>query len=120
MAFLRRRRGGSRRNAELGEDQRSLLQLQAARANLGLARHVIHNLSFDDGTDARSAAAVVERAGWEVSVSAPTGEEERWAVRAEGLRVVDPTTVGAFRSWFERVAAEGRGTYEGWEAAAKP
>jgi hypothetical protein len=81
---------------------------------------VIHVLDFLDETEAHSAALAVERAGWEVTVTAPETAGGHWEIRAEGERVVDATTVGAFRNWFERVAADRNGVYEGWEAAAKP
>ena len=41
-------------------------------------------------------------------------------MRAETARVVDATTVEAFRTWFEQIATEFRGEYDGWEAAAQP
>ena len=41
-------------------------------------------------------------------------------MRADGERVVGVETIAAFRSWFEHVAAEHDGEYDGWEAAAKP
>jgi hypothetical protein len=40
-------------------------------------------------------------------------------VRAEGNRVVGPTTVEAFRAWFEQIATH-RGEYDGWEAGFRP
>ena len=39
---------------------------------------------------------------------------------ADGQRILGPETVAAFRSWFENVAAQHNGEYDGWEAAAKP
>jgi hypothetical protein len=41
-------------------------------------------------------------------------------VRAETTRVVNESTVQAFRAWFELVASDHAGEYDGWEAAAKP
>jgi Regulator of ribonuclease activity B len=41
-------------------------------------------------------------------------------VRADGQRIVGGDTISAFRAWFERVAAEHGGEYDGWEAARKP
>jgi len=43
-----------------------------------------------------------------------------WLVRAEITRVVDETTVPAYRRWFEHVTTEHGGEYDGWEAATKP
>ena len=50
----------------------------------------------------------------------PTERIEEWSVRADGERVVGPETISAFRSWFEQVATEFGGEYDGWEAAARP
>ena len=118
MALFRlgRRSPGSER----GSDADTLRKLEALGARLSRARHVIHVLTFGSEVAARDAAAAIERAGWEVTVTAPQLDGGEWEVRAEGERVVDGTTVRAFRSWFERVAAGRDGTYSGWEAAAKP
>jgi hypothetical protein len=118
VALFRRRRSDP--VSERGSDADALRRLEALGARLSRARHVIHALSFTSETAARDAAAAIERAGWEVTVTAPELDGGEWDVRAEGERVVDGTTVGAFRSWFERVAAGRDGTYQGWEAAAKP
>jgi hypothetical protein len=53
-------------------------------------------------------------------VQAPGDRIAAWTVRADDTRVVSSATVGSFRAWFEDVAAEHRGEYDGWEAAAKP
>lgn len=113
-------RGRSRRGSELDPDRVSLAKLQAVGANLGKPRHLVHELLFDEETAARSAAGRAERAGWEASVATPTEAGEPWILHAEGTRVVDRTTVPAFRSLFERVAEEMGGTYLGWKAASKP
>jgi hypothetical protein len=118
MALLRRRRSAPSTGRE--SDAQTLRRLEALGAKLSRARHVIHFLSFVEQGDARSAAEAIERAGWESTVTAPETASGLWEVRGEGERVVDDTTVGAFRSWFERIAGERNGTYDGWEAAAKP
>ncbi len=110
----------SERGSEIDPDRVSLAKLQAVGANLGKPRHVVHELMFDEETSARSAAARVEQAGWDASVAAPSDAGEPWILRGEGTRVVDSTTVVAFRSLFERVAEETGGTYLGWHAASKP
>jgi hypothetical protein len=33
---------------------------------------------------------------------------------------VSADTIASYRSWFEQVAAQHRGEYDGWEAKAKP
>ena len=120
MGLLGRRARTSHPAQEIDADRLTLKQLEAGGANLSRARHVIHILYFSEEADARAAAAAVERAGWKVALAPPTVKRKRWRIRAEGMRVVDRTTVGAFRTWFERVATEWNGSYDGWEAAAKP
>ena len=101
-------------------DRLTLRQLESLGANLTRPRHVLHFLYFADGQHARDAAQDIDRAGYEVTISPPDDTIAEWSVRAEATRVVDGTTVDAFRAWFERVAAEHAGEYDGWEAAAQP
>ncbi len=112
------RRSG--RDSEVDPDRVSLAKLQAVGANLGKPRRMVHELMFEEETTARAAAARAERAGWDASVEVPSETGAPWFLRAQGTRVVDSTTVVAFRSLFERVAEEAGGTYLGWEAASKP
>ena len=100
-------------------DTRLLSELQARGANLSRPRHVIHTIGFQHRDGADQAAATAERAGWQATVGDPV-DGGLWSLRIEDTRVVDDTTVRAFRAWFERLAAAHDGAYEGWEAAAKP
>lgn len=118
MGFLARLRREPPSPAEL--DQLSLRQLRAAGADLGRARHVLHFLYFDDESAARAGAAVIGEAGYDTTVAEPDEQIAQWSVRAESTRVVDETTVQAFRPWFEGMADEYGGEYDGWEAATKP
>ena len=118
MRLPGRRRSGS--GSERDPDRVSLAKLAAVRANLGKPRRMVHELMYDEETSAESAIARAERAGWDASVKARSEPEEPWIVRAEDVRVVDETTVVAFRALFERIAEETGGTYLGWEAASKP
>ena len=105
-------------------DKLSLEHLRAAGADLSRARHVLHFLYFDDEAAARAAAAEIAAVGYDTTVTDPDEEPDekiaQWSVRAESTRVVNETTVHAFRPWFERMADEHRGEYDGWEAATKP
>lgn len=101
-------------------DQISLRQLRALGADLERPRHVLHFLYFDGERDAREAADAVRAAGYEATALPPDGRIEQWCVRAETTRVVNESTVQAFRAWFELVASDHAGEYDGWEAAAKP
>ena len=101
-------------------DRIVLRQLRARGADLASPRHVLHFLYFQDEADARAAAAEIRASGYEAAVAPPVDAGEPWSVRAEATRIADFTTVPAYREQFERVAAEHRGEYDGWEAAAEP
>ena len=118
MGFRDRLRKKRPPPAEL--DRNILRQLQGLGADLTRPRHLLHFLYFDDETHARAAAAGAETAGYEVSVTPPDETVPQWAVRAESTRVVDYTNVAGFRTFFERLADQHSGEYDGWEAASKP
>ncbi len=101
-------------------DALALRQLAGRGADLAQPRHVIHFLYFEDESAAQTTAALARDAGWTAHVEPPGENVAAWTVRADGTRVVSAVTVESFRSWFERVAAEHGGEYDGWEAAAKP
>lgn len=101
-------------------DRRALRQLEALGADLTKPRHVIHFLYFEDEASARRAAAEIEKAGYSAKVLAPDGAFREWRVHADGTRVLGPSTVDAFRAWFEHVASDLGGEYDGWEAARNP
>ncbi|MGH3137683.1 MAG: ribonuclease E inhibitor RraB, partial [Gaiellaceae bacterium] len=101
-------------------DSLALRQLAGRGADLAKPRHVIHFLYFADENDARTAADALAEATWRTSVQPPTETVAQWCVQADAQRTVGPDTVPALRSWFENVAAEHHGEYDGWEAASKP
>ena len=102
MRFLDRIRNQGAPTTPQEADALALRQLAGRGADLAKPRHVIHFLYFAAEADARAAAAAVADASWTANVEPPS------------------ETVAAFRSWFECVATEHRGEYDGWEAAAKP
>ena len=120
MGFLDRFRKPRRPTNPADADELILRQLEGLGANLALPRHVIHYLYFDREADAQSAGDEIPKTGWEATVTPPSEAIPQWSVRAESTRVVDATTVHAFRAWFEQLAAECHGEYDGWEAASKP
>jgi len=120
MGFLDRIRNKGAPATPAEADQLVIRQLVGRGADLAQPRHVIHFLYFADEADARSAAETIGKAGYETIVNPPDGTIAEWSVRAEGNRVVGASTVGAFRAWFEEIADEFAGEYDGWEAAAKP
>jgi uncharacterized membrane-anchored protein len=101
-------------------DALALRHLAGRGADLARPRHVIHFLYFSSEANARAAAAAIDEASWTTVVNPPDEAIAEWSVRADSQRIVGAETVAAFRTWFERVAAEHEGEYDGWEAAAKP
>ena len=101
-------------------DQLVVRQLRGLGADLSQPRHVRHFLYFEHERDARAAAEDIAEGDYDVSVTAPSGEEALWTVVGEGHRVIGAETVAGFRAWFERIAEEHNGDYDGWEPASKP
>lgn len=91
-------------------------RLRSVGADLTQPRPIAHFLDFASEADARAAADAIEAGGYEVTVAAPEAGSGQWSLRAEGARVVDESTVVAFRAWFERIAAAHAGEYDGWES----
>ena len=120
MRFLDRIRNQGAPSTPEDADKLALRQLAGRGADLTKPRHVIHFLYFPAEDDARAAAVDAAAASWTANVEPPTDNIADWCVRVDGTRIVGPDTVGAFRAWFEGIAAEYQGEYDGWEAAAKP
>jgi uncharacterized membrane-anchored protein len=120
MRFLDRIRHQGAPKTPQDADTLALRQLAGRGADLAKPRHVIHFLYFALEDEARAAAAAITEASWTANVEPPTETIAQWCVQADGHRTVGPETVAAFRSWFENVAGEHGGEYDGWEAAAKP
>lgn len=118
MRFLGRFRKAPPSGPEL--DQVILAQLLGRGADLTRPRHVLHFLYFETEHAAGEAAETVRAAGYDATVVPPDEGTGQWSLRAEGSRVVDFSTVPAFRAFFERVGEANEGEYDGWEAAAEP
>jgi hypothetical protein len=119
MGFLDRIRYRGAPKTPEEADALALRQLAGRGADLAKARHVVHFLYFANEEDARVAAEAIGDA-WTTKLMPPGEAITDWTVEADGHRTIGPETVGAFRSWFEAVAAAHSGEYDGWEAAAKP
>jgi hypothetical protein len=120
MGFLDRIRNKGAPTTTEEADDLLVRQLAGLGADLSQPRHVLHFLYFGDESGATAAADDIGKAGYETTVTAPDDTTPQWSVRAEAHRVVDGSTVAAFRAWFERIAGEHGGEYDGWEAAAEP
>jgi len=101
-------------------DSLALRQLSARGANLTKPRHVIHFLFFALEADAEAAAEAIRATSWDARLEPPTESRPEWTVRADDERIVSVDTVSAYRSWFEQVAIQHHGEYDGWEAKDKP
>ena len=120
MGFLDRIRNKRAPTTPQETDELVLRELAAQGADLTKPRHVIHYLYFTSEPDAQAAGDVIEQAEWETTLRPPDESIAEWSLRADGYRVIGTATVGAFRAWFEQIAAECEGEYDGWEASAKP
>jgi Regulator of ribonuclease activity B len=120
MRFLDRIRNQGAPTTPQEADSLALRQLAGRGADLAKPRHVIHYLYFASEEAARAAADAITEGSWRATVEPPTETIAQWCVQADGDRTVGPETVPAFRSWFDGIAAEHGGEYDGWEAAAKP
>jgi hypothetical protein len=101
-------------------DQLVVRQLQGLGADLSQPRHVRHFLYFEHEREARAAADEIAAADYDVSVTAPGGDEPLWTVVGQGYRVIGAETVAGFRAFFEQVTERHHGDYDGWEPASKP
>jgi hypothetical protein len=118
--FLDRLLRGTPPDNTAGLDQLVVRQLRGLGADLSKPRHVRYFLYFEHERDARAAADEIGGADYDVSVTAPGGDEPKWSVVGQGYRVIGADTVAGFRAFFEQVAERHHGEYDGWEPAAKP
>jgi regulator of RNase E activity RraB len=109
-----------RRFSTPAEGDRMILDmLRLKDADLAQAREVLHHSYFADRAAADAAAVAMREAGWNVSVDESMAGDGRWHALATAVRVVDETTVDSDRAWFEELAEEHGGEYDGWEAAVR-
>jgi Regulator of ribonuclease activity B len=101
-------------------DALALRQLASRGANMTKPRHIVHFLLFGTEADAQAASESVRATSWNARVEAPTESRAEWTVRADDERIVSADTVGTYRTWFEQIADQHHGEYDGWEAKAKP
>jgi Regulator of ribonuclease activity B len=120
MSFLDRIRYPRAPKTPQEADALALRQLESRGANMTKARHVVHFLIFGDEADATAASEAIEATSWRASVELPTETRPEWVVRADDERIVSADTVASYRTWFEQIAAQHHGEYDGWEAKAKP
>jgi hypothetical protein len=100
-------------------DQAILAQLRAAGADLTKPRNLRHHLYFHDEARARRVASQLD-GRYRTSVAVANDGSADWQVTAEKVMVVSLATIAPEEQMFDRVATAAGGTYDGWEAAAKP
>jgi hypothetical protein len=120
MSFLDRIRYHRPPKTPQEADALALRQLTSRGANMSKPRHVVHFLLFPGEADARAASEVIGATSWSATVDPPTETRADWTVRADDERIVSADTVASYRTWFEQIAAQHNGEYDGWEAKAKP
>jgi Regulator of ribonuclease activity B len=120
MGFFDRLLRGKRPQSTAEIDRLVVRQLVARGADLSQPRHVMHFIYCAQESNAHDAAKAIDAAGYDVKVVPPSDDIEEWTVRAEAYRIVGFETVQGFRAWFEQIAAEHDGEYDGWEPAVKP
>jgi len=120
MSFLDRIRYHRAPKTPQEADALALRQLESRGANMTQARHVVHFLLFEDEASAQAASEAIRATAWRASIETPNETGDEWTVRADDERIVSADTIAAYRSWFEQIAAQHHGDYDGWEAKAKP
>jgi hypothetical protein len=91
--------------------------LEQNGADLPKPREVLHHTYFSRREAADAAAETMRTGGYRTRVEEAASADDRWLAVAVSERVVDESTVGQGRAWFEQVAADHGGAYDGWEAA---
>jgi len=120
MSFLDRIRYHRAPKTPQEADALALRQLESRGANMTKARHVVHFLLFADEANARAASETIQATSWRARIEPPTETRAEWTVRADDERIVSADTIASYRSWFEQIAVQHHGEYDGWEAKAKP
>ena len=120
MGFLRRRTNGSVSGLP-PEDAQLLKQLRQQGADLAEPRHVLHYSYFPSEHTTRLAAEAADANGWSTAVSEPLPDfPGQWSMRAERPDVVlSDDVVRDSTDFFQALAAEHSGEYDGWEAAVR-
>ena len=88
-------------------------------ADLDQPRHVLHFLYFPSEAAAAAAAAVVRSNAFDAEVRPPMDQwPDQWSLVCEkhGV-VVDPVSVRDTGNFFDEVAEQHGGDYDGWEAS---
>ena len=97
-----------------------LSQLRQAGANLAAPRHVLYYLYFNDRAKAESAASAATASAFAARIREPIPEDpENWGVVCERKSyVLSMDIVRDNTDYFEALAAQFGGVYDGWEASA--
>jgi hypothetical protein len=96
-----------------------LNQLRQAGANLTAPRHVLYYLYFNNRATAESAASAATGSAFAARVREPIPEDpDKWGVVCERKSyVLSMDIVRDNTDYFESLAAQFGGVYDGWEAS---
>jgi Regulator of ribonuclease activity B len=97
-------------------DQQTLQQLAKAGGNLAMSTNIINYLYLPDEARARTAAAELEQAGYQVEVRR-AAQGPLWLALAKIDMVPSPENIALLRDRFETLASRLGGDFDGWEAA---
>lgn len=97
-----------------------LNQLLQAGANLAAPRHVLYYLYFKDRATAETAASAASASAFATRVREPIPQDpNNWGVVCErNSYVLSMDIVRDNTDYFEKLAAQFGGVYDGWEASA--
>lgn len=96
-----------------------LSQLLQAGAELTAPRHVLYYLYFNDRAAAETAASAATASGYAARIREPIPEDpDHWGVVCERKSyVLSMDIVRDNTDYFEELAAQFGGVYDGWEAS---
>ncbi len=117
---LRRRRSAAQSQSVGSADERTLLVLAEAGADLSKEAEIEFLLYFPTKAHAESAAVVARRESFAALVSSPTEPDALWSCILRRRMVPSIPAIEAMRTRLEDLAASLDGEFDGWEAAVEP
>lgn len=97
----------------INKDKRVLDKLYQLGSDLSKLHHIDFFLYFPSEEKAQLAGNVIEREGFEIEIQ-PSAGKEQWLCLAMKKMVPDKKELIEIRKWFESIAKELNGEYDGW------
>jgi hypothetical protein len=98
-------------------DQMALDQLKSAGSDLSKPHKIEFLLYFPDSKGVAQAAATLNGKKFDIDITRPKKEGEKWSCKAIKTMVPDLKTLQKIRKDFNNIAAANGGEYDGWGAA---